>query len=454
MILFLLALLLSILPADAASIRRVVLQGSVDPGSAAHLVGAIEDARANGDEAVLVVLDTPGGLLQSARQMVQAELTSEVPIIVWVAPAGARAGSAGVFLTLAAHVAAMAPGTTIGAAHPVDLLGQGLRRQQAPGEQADPTDGSAGAPEAGDPSAVMEAKILEDAAGWARSIADHQGRNAVWAEQAVRESVVATDREALEAGIVDLVASDLPELLAALDGRTVETSTGPRTLSTADAFLVDASWTVRDRVVHFLGDPNVVFLLLALGLLGLWVEYHHPGFIWPGVLGGVSLVAAAAALSILPFNLAGLLLVLAGFGLFAAEIWVPSYGALTVGGVAALVTGAILLFDVEGFDLRISLATIATVAGLAAGIVLLVAFLVLKAHRRRPRTGAEGLAGARAVVTQGGTRGGWVRAEGEIWQATWSGTLEPGTLVRVVSVDHLTLFVEPAGPPPAPGGPS
>ncbi len=452
MILLLLALLLTVLPADAATVRRVVLEGSVDPGSAAHLAGAIADAREQGDEVLLVVLDTPGGLLESAREMVQAELASEVPVVVWVAPSGARAGSAGVFVTLAAHVAAMAPGTTIGAAHPVDLLGQGLHRPEAPepsGASGDPAE-----PDAGRLAAAMEVKVLEDTAGWARTIATHRGRNAAWAERAVRESVVATDREALEAGIVDLIAPDLPSLLAALDGRTVETDAGPRTLATAAAVLVDAPWSVRDRVLHFLGDPNVVFLLLALGLLGVWVEYHHPGLIAPGALGGVALVAAAAALSILPFNLAGLLLILAGFALFAAEIWIPSYGALTVGGVAALVTGGILLFDVEGFDLRISPATLALVAGTAAAAVLLVAFLVLRAHRRRPRTGVEGLAGARAVVTRGGEGSGWVRAEGEIWQATWSGRLDPGTPVRVASVDHLTLFVEPAGPPPASGGTS
>jgi len=404
-------------------------------------VAGIARAERDGAPAVVIAMDTPGGLLSSTREIVQAELAATVPVIVYVTPSGARAGSAGVFITLAAHVAAMAPGTNIGAAHPVGVFG-GVLGKSAEGE------GSA------EQAAAMEEKILNDTLAWARAIAEQRGRPMEFTEEAVRSSAAITDSEALARGVIDLSAVDLPDLLAQVDGREVQTAAGPVTLRTAGAAVEHVAMGFRQRVVHFLGDPNLIFLLLGLGLLGLYVEYHQPGLILPGVLGGCCLVAAAVALSILPFNLAGLLLVIGGFVLFAIEVWVPSYGALTAGGISCLLLGGILLFDVQEFDLRVQLSTLIPVAVVAGLLALGVAMVVLRSHRRRVATGREGMVGELGQVTEGGDGQGWVLVDGAIWKATWQGTLARGARVRVRGLQRLSLSVEAAPEPPGPDDPT
>ncbi|MFH1468689.1 MAG: nodulation protein NfeD [Pseudomonadota bacterium] len=428
---FLLALVLFVVQALAAPVSVLTLDGGVDPGSAEYLIQGIHKAESDGAAAVVIVMDTPGGLLSSTREIVQAELGAKVPVIVYVSPSGARAGSAGVFITMAAHIAAMAPGTNIGAAHPVDLFGGGLGPQTQDDEQAKQQD------------VVMQEKILNDTLAWTRAIAEQRGRDIGFAEEAVRSSESITDSEALERGVIDLIAPDLATLLQEVDGREVQTAAGPVTLQTAGAAHEHQEMAFKLKVVHFLSDPTLLFVLLALGLLGIYVEYHHPGLILPGVLGGICLVAVAVGLSILPFNIGGLLLVIGGFVLFALEIWVPSYGALTAGGIACLVLGGILLFDVKEFDLRVQLSTLIAVAALAGALALLVGFLVLRSHRRRVHTGKEGMLGEPGEVTEGGTGQGWVLVDGVLWRATWPGTLACGAQVRVKAVERLRLVVEP-----------
>jgi membrane-bound serine protease (ClpP class) len=402
----------------------VEVDGSIDPGTADYVVSAIRYAEESGAPAIVVTLDTPGGLVTSAREIVGAELTSSVPVIVYVEPSGARAASAGLFLTMGGHVAAMAPGTTIGAAHPVPIAG----------DMAEDT--------------PQSEKAVADTAAWARAVATERGRNADWAERAVRDSIAATAEEALREDVIDVVAEDLPTLLATIDGRTVETAAGPVVLRTADAEPQVVEMTSRQKALHFLGDPNVIFGLLTLGLLGLWVELHSPGLVLPGVLGVVLLLAAAVGLSIVPFSTGGLLLVLMGIVLLTAEIWVPGTGLLLLAGLASLVMGGLLLFDVpENLGVRIALPTLVAVGVTAAGLAGLVIWQVRRTFRRPLLTGAEALVGARGEVVDGGDGGGRVRVGSEDWFADWRGHADRGTPVRVVAIHGLRLDVEPEVPP-------
>lgn len=440
-----LALLLALFAvAWAGPVHVLTLKGGVDPGSASYLLDGIAAAEAADASAVVIELDTPGGLLTSTRDIVTAELTSKTPVIVYVSPSGARAGSAGVFITLAAHVAAMAPGTTIGAAHPVSMFGEGRKS---------PSDEQGGEEEAtGGQDDVMEAKILNDTLAWARAIATERGRNAEWAEAAVRESAAITDREAVENRVVDMVASDLGELLRAVDGRVVQTRDGPVTLATAGAEIVRVDMTLRQRIVHFLGDPNVLFVLIGLGLLGLYIEYQSPGLIIPGVAGVLCLLGAGVGLSILPFQLGGLLLVLAGFVAIGLEAYIGGKGIFAILGTGGIVVGGLLMFEVEGFDLRVDPFALGVVGLVALVVALGLGVALTQAQRRRVLTGAEGMVGLPGVVTVGGSGAGRVRVQGEDWAASWQGTLEPGAPVRVLKVDGPTLLVEPAAQPQPPRG--
>jgi membrane-bound serine protease (ClpP class) len=415
--------------AEATPLVHVAtLEGGVDPGSAQYLVAAIEGAERAGADALLIELDTPGGLVSSTREIVSAELAAEVPIILWVGPGGARAGSAGVFLTLAAHVAVMAPGTTIGAAHPVDMMG-----------------GSAGGEDGGD--GVMEEKILNDTLAWARTIADQRGRNATWAESAVRDSAAITETEALELGVIDLVAKDRAALFAAVEGRVVQTATGERTLSLQGATVEPVEWTKEQTMLHLLGDPNVLFALIGLGLLGLYIEFHNPGLMVPACVGVLCLVGAGVGLSIIPFHVGGLLLIVAGFLALGAEVWVGGMGAFALAGTVAIVAGGSMLFDVQGVDLQVDLGALSGVALICGGSALAIGLVVAKAQRARVATGAEAMVGASATVIHGGEGGGWVMHAGERWAASWEGTLTEGTIVKILQVDGLSLQVSPPLPP-------
>jgi len=422
---FLMLLLVTVMPALAQQVHLLELDGAVGPGTASYIVSGIEEAEQAGASAVVIVIDTPGGLLDATRDIVKAELGAEVPVIAYVSPAGSRAGSAGVFITMAAHVAVMAPGTTIGAAHPVSAFGGD--------ETTDPDE------------TIMGEKVMNDTLAWARAIAEQRDRPMDWSEESVTESKAVTSSEALEAGIIDLVAENMDDLLAQVHGMQVTTPSGTVTLDTLDASFDTHEMVLKERLLHFLGDPNIIYVLIGLGLLALYVEFHNPGLVVPGVLGVTFLVAAGVGLAIVPFNIGGLFLVLLGFILFALELWIPAYGALTAGGILAVVGGGILLFNVDDplFDLKVAPATLISVAVIAGAISLGVGYLIVSAQRGRAAIGNEGLPGTEGVVTEGGDGSGWVLVDGAIWKSTWAGVLAKDSQVRVTSVESLRLVVEP-----------
>lgn len=416
-------------------VLRLVIDGAISPASAELLEDAIEEAEETGAEALVVLLDTPGGLVESTRQIVRAIMASRVPIVVYVAPSGARAGSAGVFLTLSAHVAAMAPGTNIGAATPISMGGGGLPGGPAPADSA--------LQEAGgdDP---LERKILNDTVAFIRTIAERRGRNADWAEQAVIEGVSVTETEALTENVVDLIAPSLSALLAEIDGREVELVDRTTILRTAGAEVRTIDKGLRFKILDTIANPNIAFILMMIGIYGIFFELMNPGAILPGVVGGISLVLAFFALQALPVNYAGVLLILFSLILFIAEVKVVSYGLLTVGGVVAFVLGALMLFDTPGSLFRVSWSVIIPAALLTAGFFLFAMGMAWRTWKTRPTTGREGLIGERAVVRSRIDPQGQVLMRGEIWQARADETLEPGDSVEVVAVDGLTLEVRRA----------
>jgi membrane-bound serine protease (ClpP class) len=419
----LLVLALLVLPAPAsaapAPVATIEIEGVISPVTL-RLVGlAIDRAQAERAQALVIQLDTPGGLERSMRAIVQRIMNAEVPVIVYVAPTGARAASAGVFITMAAHVAAMAPATNIGAASPVAL-----------GGGADKT---------------MMKKIENDAAAFIRTVAIERGRNADWAEKAVRQAVAITEREALKLKVIDLIADSVPDLLEKIDGRTVKLPKGPVTLATKGAPVRPIEIGFRDRFLNVITDPNVAYVLMMLGMLGLFFELSNPGVILPGVIGGISLILAFFAFQSLPINYAGLLLILFGIVLLVAEIKIVSHGVLAIGGMVSMALGSLMLFDSPEVGFRVSWWVIAPTVGLTAGLFLFVVAAGVRALGRPPATGTEGLIGKTATVRERLGPEGQVMVSGEIWRAVAEGeALEPGAQVRIVAVDGLTLKVAKA----------
>jgi len=411
-----LVLALAAAPAAAATVATLQLDGVISPITVRLVTGAIERARAENAAALVIQLDTPGGLERSMRSIVREMLNSPVPVVVYVSPTGARAASAGAFITLAAHVAAMAPATNIGAAHPVAVGGGQMDKESAK-------------------------KVENDAAAFIRTIALERGRNVEWAEKAVRSSVSATEREALKLGIIDVVADSLPDLLAKIDGRQVKTSAGPVTLRTKDATIRPIEVGARDRFLHLITDPNIAYILLMLGMLGLFFELANPGVILPGVIGGISLILAFFAFQSLPINYAGLLLILFGIVLLIAEIKVVSHGVLTIGGVIAILLGSLMLVNTPEMPLTVSWKVIVPVVAATAGIFVFAVSAGIRAQMRKPTTGAEGLVGQVGVVRTPIAPEGQVFVRGEIWRAVSDDPIPEGAKVRIVSVDGLTLRV-------------
>jgi membrane-bound serine protease (ClpP class) len=398
------------------------LEGAITPVTVRLVSVAVDKAQAEHAQALVLLLDTPGGLERSMRSICQTILNSEVPVIVYVAPTGARAASAGVFITMAAHVAAMAPATNIGAAHPVTVGG-------------------------GTGDKEMMKKVENDAAAFVRSIATERGRNVEWAEKAVRSSVSATEREAVKLKIVDLVADSVPDLLAKVDGRTVKTAKGSVTLHTKDAPVKKIDVRFRDRFLALISDPNVAYILMMAGMLGLFFELSNPGAILPGVIGGISLILAFFAFQSLPINWAGLLLILFGVVLLIAEIKVVSHGVLTVGGVVAMLLGSMMLFDAPeaAGALRLSWWVIVPAVGSTAALVVFALSFGVRALYRTPSTGAPGMVGQMAVVRVPLAPEGQVAVQGELWHAVaQDGPIAAGEPVTIVGVDGLTLTVAKA----------
>ncbi len=416
-ILVILVALLLYIPATIAKFRTALiikLEGAINPGSAGYVVRSIRHANKIGACLVVIQLDTPGGLSGSMRQIIKAILNSPVPVVIYVAPSGAGAASAGAIITISAHIAAMAPGTNIGAAHPVGPGGKDINK-------------------------TMSEKVVNDMASYARGIAKEKQRNADWIEKAIRESVSITAEEALKKHVVDLIATNIDDLLKKINGREVVLVNGSRIiLNTKDLQRLYYKPSLRDRVLGTIGDPNIAYILMMIGLTGLYFELAHPGAILPGVLGSISLILAFYAFHTLPVNYAGLLLIALGIILFILEIKVTSYGMLTIGGVISLFLGSMMLFDNAGVSLSLIMPTVAMFSAFFFGIT----YLAIKAHRERPISGAEGLIGEKGIVERWEKDKGLVFVHGEYWNAESDEELAPGDKVEVKALKGLTLSVK------------
>jgi len=432
------ALALAAPPAPEAGPRprvlRLDVKQAITSGTAEYLEAGIGRARSGGYDLLLIVLDTPGGHLDATREIVQAMLASEVPIAVWVGPAGARAGSAGVFITMAAHVAAMHPASNIGAAHPVLAGGKDVAEQAGKD---------------------MAKKVENDTAAFARSIATARGRSAEWAEKAVRESVSVTAAEAAKERVVDLVAPELAEVLAFADGRKIALPSGQRTLKARDAVVEPLDMTVRQKTLGFLADPNVVALLFLVGTLGIALEFYHPGSIIPGVAGALALLLAFLAMRVIPVNIGAVLLLLAGMGLMIAEAYVATHGIAGVAGAGCMLVGTLLFIDKSTpeyqFDpgaFQLSPAIVWPTPLALASLLGFVAWKIVRSRRERLVSGSVGLVGETGeALTDLGPGGGEAFLHGEYWKARAAASLPKGSRVRVVAVDGLVAVVEPADSP-------
>jgi membrane-bound serine protease (ClpP class) len=405
-------------PIETREVMVVTVNGVINPVAAEFVTKNIQDANAAQVEAFIIELDTPGGLDTSMRDIIKAMIGSEVPIVVFVSPGGGRAASAGAFITIAAHIAAMAPQTNIGAAHPVGV-----------GEKMDKT---------------MAEKAVNDAAAYIKSLAEKQGRNAQWAEDAVRKSISATEEEALEKGVIDLVTANLNTLLEDIDGMTIKTAADEENvLNTKGAVVTRLEMSLRHKILDVISNPNVAYILMMLGFYGLFFELTNPGAIFPGVVGGICLILAFYAFQTLPVNYAGLLLILLGIVLFILEINVTSYGALTIGGIIAMVLGSLMLFEEAGPFLKLSLYTILPAVLLTALFFTIVLGLAWKAYRRKPSTGIEGMVGLKGKAASDITAdGGTVKVHGEIWSAVSDETIMKDEKLVVDAVEGLKLKVK------------
>lgn len=419
--LFSLLLLFFILstPIRSQTVVTAKIDGAINPAAAEFLHRSLQKATEIEAECLIVYLNTPGGLLKSTRVIVSDFLSAKVPVVVYVSPSGSQAASAGVFITLAGHVAAMAPGTNIGAAHPVSLQGQ--------------------------QDSIMMEKALNDAAAFIRTIAENRKRNLAWAEQAVRKSLSITETEALKERVIDLIAKDLTHLLEQLDGRKIETVSGEVTLQTRNAKIETLEMGWAENILNILSDPNIAYILLMLGVYGLLFELYNPGAIFPGVVGVISIILAFYSLHTLPVNYAGLALIIFAIILFIAELKIPSYGLLTIGGIISFVLGSIMLIRSEsGLEfIAISESVIITTVSLTIIFFLFVIGFGLKAQRRKPTTGSAGIIGEVGVTSTALNPNGKVKVHGEIWNAvTVSGKITKGERVKVVSIESFTLKVD------------
>ncbi len=411
-------------PTAGRFVYVVPVDDAIGPVTARFMVDGIQRGERDGAAAVVIQLDTPGGLDTAMRQIVKAIFAAEVPVIVYVAPSGARAASAGMYITLAAPVAAMAPGTNIGAATPVTL----------------------GGPGSPDTAAVMRAKMTNDAAAYARSLAERHGRNADWAERAVRQAASIAAEDAVRDSIVDLVAESVGALLESVDGRTVLLNGREVVLQTSGAEERRLKMSWREMLMALLTNPNIAYLLFLGGILGLAIELYNPGAILPGVVGAIALILAFFAFQSLPVSVAGVLLILLGLVLFILEVKVPSYGILSIGAVTSLVLGSLFLFD-RGSSFRISLAVLLPAVLTFAGVFAVIVWLAIRAQGRRKLGGADGMAGEIGIVVTALAPEGRISVHGEYWNARSRVPLAPGARVRIVRIDGLWAEVEPAEPP-------
>lgn len=409
--------------AQTASPRIDVLtvKGTINPVLTDYISRGIDQAEETGAQAVIIQMDTPGGLDTAMRDIIQSIINARVPVVVYVSPAGARAASAGTYITMAAHVAVMAPNTAIGAATPVALGAEGEAQM----------------------SEEMKQKIINDAIAYIRDIAETHGRNAEWAEKAVREGVSATSQEALELNVIDMIAPDLNTLVTQLDGRQITLLDGSVvTLNTQGASINHVEMSLIEDFLYAIADPNIAYLLLSLAMLGIMVEIFNPGLIFPGVVGAISLLLAFFSLGVLPVNWAGVLLIALAFGLFIGEVLTSAFGLFTMGGVISLVIGSLILFKGGSPLFRVDPWLIAIVTIIIAAVFAFVVNRAIRAHRKQASTGREELVGKRAVVKVALDPEGTVFYKGERWTAiSDQGRIEPGNEVIITGVDGLILQV-------------
>ncbi|MBN1380687.1 MAG: nodulation protein NfeD [Deltaproteobacteria bacterium] len=401
----------------------IKVSAAITPPVAEFINENLEEAVAEGIDGLIILLDTPGGLDLAMRDIAKDILNSPIPVFVYVHPSGARAASAGVIITVSAHVAAMTPGTNIGAAHPVGIgIGGG-----------------------GEDKTMME-KVENDAVAYVQGIAKKRGRNEKWLEKSIRKSESITAEEALKINVIDYLAVDLNQLLEQAHGKKVETTSGEITLRTKDALLVEKEMGARQRILSALSNPNVAYILLLLGLAGLYFEFAHPGVILPGVIGGISLILAFFALQTLPVNYAGILLILFGIILFIAEIKIVSYGMLSIGGVVSIAMGSLLLFESPDPALRVSLQVMIPAVAIVSLFFMGIVALVVKAHMRKSATGSEGMRGEIGEAVTDIYETGKVFFLGEYWNAFSDYLIEKGDKVKIVQVEGLKVKVEKITP--------
>jgi membrane-bound serine protease (ClpP class) len=402
--------------ASAPHVDLIVIDGTINPAVDDFIREGIGRAKSNGARALIIQLDTPGGLLSSTRTIVKEILGAPVPVMVYVAPSGAGAGSAGVFITLSAHIAAMAPGTNIGAAHPVAGGGQEVK-------------------------GVMGEKIENFTASFSETIARQRGRNAEWAIQAVRKSVSITEKEALKLNVIDIVAKDINDLLKQAEGRKVDLDGRPQTLSLKDVEVIRHEMNLKDQVINIIADPNIAYLLLMAGILGLYMEFSHPGVIFPGVAGAICLILALISLQLLAFNHAGLVLILLGVALLIGEAFMPSFGVLGIGGVISLALGSFLLFDTQDSGVGVDRSIIFAAVGTLASFVLAISYLVYRSQKSKPTLGFDGMLGEIGDVRAKLNPAGKVFVRGELWNAEADGEIDMGEKVEIVGYQGLNLKV-------------
>ncbi|MBI5233855.1 MAG: nodulation protein NfeD, partial [Deltaproteobacteria bacterium] len=397
---------------NAGPIHHIKVEGIVNPVMGEYITKSLDNAERTGAEALLIELDTPGGLDLSMRDIIKAILSSEIPVIVYISPSGSRAASAGVFITYAAHVAAMAPGTNIGSAHPVAMGG----------EKMDET---------------MAKKVENDAVAYIKSIAEKRKRNAVWAEKAVRESVNVTADEALKLNVIDLVAEDRTKLLTAIDGRKVEVLAGIKELKTKDGEIIEFEMGLRYKILNTITNPNVAYILMMIGLLGLYFELSNPGVIFPGVIGAICLILAFYAFQTLSVNYAGLLLIGLAVIFFIAELMVMSFGLFTIAGIISLTLGSLMLFESPLPFMRVSVWLILPTIVVVSLFIACMSYYAMRLHRKKPVSGAEALVGAKGVAITDIAPEGEVFVEGEYWKAVSKEPIKENEKIEVVEITGL-----------------